>query len=464
MGKVIQGYTVSDPLIIDEETSEVLSTQEVKEYFNDLTNKLASIATSWLNNPQYTKQIRAKYKEKSKLKPQELVRQARIGSSQDMPTGYVQPYRLYKLASYMYGHAIMGWLAREHHDPTPPSITKKLEFGSVSGPLYCQREHEPGDSTISFWTIGPNQRKIRIFAPVPRRYRYMTSMSPSYQVKPDGTSVFVFAFKETVKQVKNLKNYSGIDIGIIKPFVSTITNEDGAVLNTVESDQDLYTVNRKISTNWEQIKELNEKIERRKALGLASPLLEQEILFKKRSILNKKHHGAKESARQAVLHARKHNAVIGMENLGFVGNKSGKWVRGQTQKWIKHFANKTGLPVINVDAAYTSHTCPECLTTNTKLSDRDVVCESCDKRTDRDVAASIEISRRCRDKVKATPKQPKKKKKKTRVAGVIHSPRTNITYPCSRRVGTGLLCSSIEQQWSVIAHVIKPINRFNRFY
>jgi len=108
-------------------------------------------------------------------------------------------------------------------------------------------------------------------------------------------------------------------------------------------------------------------------------------------------------SKQIVSYAVTHRRVIAVENLEGVRKPKSKikgyvnrsqWSFYQLMQFIRYKAALRGIPVIEVEPAYTSQNCSRCGQRNTP-DGKAYVCEHCGHKDHRDVNAAFNIAKRC---------------------------------------------------------------------
>lgn len=128
--------------------------------------------------------------------------------------------------------------------------------------------------------------------------------------------------------------------------------------------------------------------------------------FQSRRMTCENHRVSKTVVDYAALHRR----TIALEDLSFVRSKRSKirkyvqqnqWAFAQLEKFIKYKSALRGVPVVNVDPAYTSQACSRCGNIQ-KPDGKQYTCKSCGHRDHRDVNAAFNIARLGAEVVRAT--------------------------------------------------------------
>ena len=91
--------------------------------------------------------------------------------------------------------------------------------------------------------------------------------------------------------------------------------------------------------------------------------------------------------------------ALGIEQLDMFGGGAVKFRHGSTDDKIEHRCQRMSIPLVNVNPAGTTSTCPICHSKVKFLDDRIVECENCDWEDDRDCGSSPVIGARTLEKL-----------------------------------------------------------------
>lgn len=461
--KAHRGWSTRTFLTIDEGTGEVISHARAVDYFTSMIHDVTSIVTQWMGKTELL--ARVENSDEPRIKPAEMGRRLGIGSSKDIPDGYPQPYRLLKMAQDNYITTARSFLNSGVEGKQLPSRAGLwLRFGAADRQITSIALR---GQALEWRVLGPEKKWWIVTFPLPQRMGEPQRLSqPTIRLDRNEELFITLACEYQVNAPpRQTPRYVGVDLGRVIPYVATVTDSAGEVEAIHYASDAVVAANRKRLTAQAQCAALDKKVQQYEALG-RTDLVASALDEKHRQITamrRKEHAIAKETGREVVALAAQQNATLGMENLRWV-KRSGKWKHGATNAWVEHHARFATVRTTLVDPAYTSSTCPCCESAEeTYHSKRDVRCRKCRVSTDRDVAASVELSRRTRDKTGPTPKRPRKAPRRHHIAGEVNEVKHDNAPP-ARRVQVGGSCSH-DWQGSLHSRYESPITyRDHRFF
>ena len=224
----------------------------------------------------------------------------------------------------------------------------------------------------------------------------------------------------------------GVDVGITSFFtaavIDTVTKQ---IVYYIDGSAAVKEMTASCRATQKQIANLHKKTKKR-------PSIRREIQEQRSCLSNKKRELAILSAQEIVtLSYLFGNAPIAVEDLSWVPNTMahGRWNRGAFVSWITDYAARHGVPVLKVNSANTSQTCPNCGGSVSHTVWKLTYCSECGILWDRDVAASGVVAQRSVNyfsKVVATRRNHPKKVK--RIASRVPKPDRKKTSPTPKRL------------------------------
>lgn len=288
-------------------------------------------------------------------------------------------------------------------EATKPAPSKEFPL-SQADMNFCSKP-EVKDGYIYF-TLKLSKGKTTLKFKIPEKPRFTENVikfsRPTLIVKKNRV-VFVFSVFKHVEP-KKYQNTVGVDVGKKEGFVATSKIANGEKYSTpFHTSRQVNVLTKRIDNLYKELKALDRKIEVSKQYRhfRTAEKLEIERSRKRDKISAPKEKRAELEANQIVEIAHETGSGIALEDLTWVGGKSGTWERSLKQRKITDLARSNGIEVKKVSAKNTSQECPNCggkVTHNTKT--RKTTCRECQKRLDRDVLASRNIAERGRQKRK----------------------------------------------------------------
>ena len=280
-----------------------------------------------------------------------------------------------------------------------PSFNKKINLGAVDKQM--AKLFLEGNTLILQWKVWFNEYEFYFQLPDYVFKKNIIKFSlPTVRLNKQNELIFNFSVQESV--VPNIfdKQYAGIDLGRVEPYVMSVINKDGGIAAQYGASGRLKLLNNKRERLLKQSSQLFKKAKQYRALGLIekADVLDNERKFVRAAASRLVSPISWQAASEVSKKLAKHEvSVLGLEELGWaVGEKYGsKWAFARAQDAIEHSLARGGVKVRKVKARNTSQVCHKCgvgIVHDDKK--RTVFCGDCKTTLDRDLNASLNIVKR----------------------------------------------------------------------
>jgi transposase len=346
------------------------------------------------------------------LAPAELARQ--LGYKHDYKTlpGMVKGRsRVSRLAQSLLMSSYLSWANSQEENKGLPRAGRKIMLGATDSQLVSMRVNE---ENIQVWLKAwDKEYELRFHKPSYVRERAVYSWSlPTIRYNQTKQAwSYDFMIRETVdaRDPRDYKNTAGIDLGKVKPYQAVVVNHHGKVIAQYEASPRVKQLWDKVDKLTLELKHTRMRIGSYEARSIQNDKLER-LIFSARCVKHKRSRLKAELARlqASVLITRLSHlnvSVIHVEDLTWVqGSTYGsKWNHSAQQAALKQAAHRQGITLKRVSARDTSQLCHACHSLLKHHPGRRVHCPACDKTTDRDVNASINIALDLNNYKKNTP-------------------------------------------------------------
>lgn len=223
---------------------------------------------------------------------------------------------------------------------------------------------------------------------IPPRYCGKLAL-PTVRLK-DGEIFFDFAVSNPYQQRDLDQNtLVGVDLGQ-KHTATWVVVSDGKIIESHNDSHRVHSLENSVNATHRQVTFLHKKLNKRFSYKVWKELEQQ------RASLSRKHKElAKIVAQEIADTAYTYNCAVVVEDLSHIRNTmaTGRWNRGEVNRWLSHYAEQNGSRVLRVNSAYTSQNCFICGNRRKTMPNRVYAC-SCGFTADRDMNAAANIASR----------------------------------------------------------------------
>ena len=318
------------------------------------------------------------------------------------------------------GYVSAGW--KRTANDRPPTVPYRVNL-SFAGQQYA-KWLEPGTLAMvidGHWTA--------VGFSIPSRYCGKLAL-PTVRLK-DGELFFDFAVSNPYQQRDLNQDFLvGVDLGQ-NHTATWVVVSGGKIIESHDGSRRVHSLENKVNATHRQVIFLYKKLNKRFSYRVWKELEQQRA-----SLSRKRKELAKIVAQEIADTAYMYNCAVVVEDLSHIRNTmtTGRWNRGEVNRWLVHYVEQNGSRVLRVNAAYTSQNCFICGNRRKTTPNRIYAC-TCGFTADRDVNAAANIALRGNTaylKMIAT-----RKKSKRYVPGkpLRKSPKTHETlkHPGQRR-------------------------------
>lgn len=280
---------------------------------------------------------------------------------------------------------------------TKPTMPYRLNTGYSTGGRYARWE-----MSGSLRLVVDGTWYVFHFA-VPERYRKVDRIGlPTIQLVSNKVD-FHFAVETEYQQRDISTRYIvGVDVG--KNQYSTVVvwhAQNKSIVHQTTLSQRVHSLWNSIRASERQVRFLHQK-----------GRVKESVLHRSANIRKKRELAILVGQEIADIAYAWDNAVVSVEDLSWVKNtmQNGRWNRGELIKWVTHYVEQNGSRVVRVNANGTSQRCYGCNNKVVHVIYREVACDRCNTRIDRDVNAGANIARQAvKPAVKMTTTRKKSK-------------------------------------------------------
>ncbi|EEJ52914.1 Putative transposase DNA-binding domain [Mobiluncus mulieris] len=277
------------------------------------------------------------------------------------------------------GYVSAGW--KRTASDRPPTVPYRMNLGFAG--QYYAKWLEPGVLAMvidGHWVgVGFN---------IPPRYCGKLAL-PTVRLK-DGELFFDFAVSNPYQQRDLNQNFLvGVDLGQ-KHTATWVVISGGKIIESHDGSRRVHSLENKVNATHRQVIFLHKKLDKRFSYSVWKELEQQRA-----SLSRKRKELAKIVAQEIADTAYMYNCAVVVEDLSHIRNTmaTGRWNRGEVNRWLNHYVEQNGSRVLRVNAAYTSQNCFICGNRRKTTPGRIYAC-TCGFTADRDVNAAANIASR----------------------------------------------------------------------
>ncbi|MBB5847003.1 IS605 OrfB family transposase [Mobiluncus mulieris] len=277
------------------------------------------------------------------------------------------------------GYVSAGW--KRTANDRPPTVPYRMNLGFAG--QYYAKWLEPGVLAMvidGHWVgVGFN---------IPPRYCGKLAL-PTVRLK-DGELFFDFAVSNPYQQRDLNQNFLvGVDLGQ-KHTATWVVISGGKIIESHDGSRRVHSLENKVNATHRQVIFLHKKLDKRFSYSVWKELEQQRA-----SLSRKRKELAKIVAQEIADTAYMYNCAVVVEDLSHIRNTmaTGRWNRGEVNRWLNHYVEQNGSRVLRVNAAYTSQNCFICGNRRKTTPGRIYAC-TCGFTADRDVNAAANIASR----------------------------------------------------------------------
>lgn len=277
------------------------------------------------------------------------------------------------------GYVSAGW--KRTANDRPPTIPYLMNLG------FTDRNYtkwlEPG---VLAMVIGGHW--VAVGFNIPPRYCGKLAL-PTVRLK-DGELFFDFAVSNPYQQRDLNQNFLvGVDLGQ-KHTATWVVINCGKIIESHDGSHRVHSLENSVNATHRQVIFLHKKLDKRFSYSVWKELEQQRA-----SLSRKRKELAKIVAQEIADTAYTYNCAVVVEDLSHIRDTmaTGRWNRGEVNRWLNHYVEQNGSRVLRVNAAYTSQNCFICGSRRKFIPNRVYAC-TCGFTADRDVNAAANIAAR----------------------------------------------------------------------
>lgn len=277
------------------------------------------------------------------------------------------------------GYVSAGW--KRTANDRPPTVPYRMNLGFTD--QHYAKWLEPGVLAMvidGHWVaVGFN---------IPPRYCGKLAL-PTVRLK-DGEIFFDFAVSNPYQQRDLNQNFLvGVDLGQ-KHTATWVVVSDGKKIESHDGSRRVHSLENSVNATYRQVIFLHKKLDKRFSYSIWKELEQQRA-----SLSRKRKELAKIVAQEIADTAYMYNCAVVVEDLSHIRDTmaTGRWNRGEVNRWLSHYVEQNGSRVLRVNAAYTSQNCFICGSRRKSTPNRVYAC-TCGFTADRDVNAAANIASR----------------------------------------------------------------------
>ena len=277
------------------------------------------------------------------------------------------------------GYVSAGW--KRTANDRPPTVPYRMNLGFTD--QHYAKWLEPGVLAMvidGHWVaVGFN---------IPPRYCGKLAL-PTVRLK-DGEIFFDFAVSAPYQQRDLDQNFLvGVDLGQ-KHTATWVVVSGGKIIESHDGSRRVHSLENSVNATHRQVIFLHKKLDKRFSYSVWKELEQQRA-----SLSHKRKELAKIVAQEIADTAYLYNCAVVVEDLSHIRDTmaTGRWNRGEVNRWINHYVEQNGSRVLRVNAAYTSQNCFMCGNRRKSTPNRIYAC-TCGFTADRDVNAAANIATR----------------------------------------------------------------------
>ena len=277
------------------------------------------------------------------------------------------------------GYVSAGW--KRIANDRPPTVPYRMNL-SFAGQQYA-KWLEPGVLAMVI-----DGHWVAVKFNIPPRYCGKLAL-PTIRLK-DGELFFDFAVSAPYQQRDLDQNFLvGIDLGQ-KHTATWVVISDGKIIESHDGSHRIHSLENKVNATYRQVIFLYKKLNKRFSYRVWKELEQQRA-----SLSRKRKELAKIVAQEIANTAYMYNCAVVVEDLSHIRDTmaTGRWNRGEVNRWLSHYVEQNGSRVLRVNAAYTSQNCFICGNRRKTTPNRVYAC-TCGFIADRDVNAAANIALR----------------------------------------------------------------------
>ncbi|NMW82545.1 transposase [Mobiluncus curtisii] len=277
------------------------------------------------------------------------------------------------------GYVSAGW--KRTANDRPPTVPYCMNLGFTD--QQYAKWLEPG---VLAMVIGGHW--VAVGFNIPPRYCGKLAL-PTVRLK-DGELFFDFAVSNPYQQRDLNQNFLvGVDLGQ-KHTATWVVINGGKIIESHDGSRRVHSLENKVNATYRQVIFLHKKLDKRFSHSVWKELEQQRA-----SLSRKRKELAKIVAQEIADTAYTYNCAVVVEDLSHIRDTmaTGRWNRGEVNRWISHYVEQNGSRVLRVNAAYTSQNCFMCGNRRKYIPNRVYAC-TCGFTADRDVNAAANIATR----------------------------------------------------------------------
>ena len=277
------------------------------------------------------------------------------------------------------GYVSAGW--KRTANDRPPTVSYRMNLG-FAGQQYA-KWLEPGVLAMVI-----DGHWVAVSFSIPQRYCGKLAL-PTVRLK-DGELFFDFAVSNPYQQRDLDQNFLvGVDLGR-KHTATWVVVSGGKIIEIHDGSRRVHSLENKVNATYRQVIFLYKKLDKRFSYSIWKELEQQRA-----SLSRKRKELAKIVAQEIADTAYLYNCAVVVEDLSHIRDTmaTGRWNRGEVNRWLSHYVEQNGSRVLRVNAAYTSQNCFICGNRRKTTPNRIYAC-TCGFTIDRDVNAAANIATR----------------------------------------------------------------------
>ena len=277
------------------------------------------------------------------------------------------------------GYVSAGW--KRTANDRPPTVPYRMNL-SFAGQQYA-KWLEPGVLAMVI-----DGHWVAVGFSIPPRYCGKLAL-PTIRLK-DGELFFDFAVSNPYQQRDLDQNFLvGVDLGQ-KHTATWVVISDGKIVESHDGSHRVHSLENSVNATHRQVIFLYKKLDKQFSYKVWKELEQQRA-----SLSRKRKELAKIVAQEIAGTAYMYNCAVVVEDLSHIRDTmaTGRWNRGEVNRWLNHYVEQNGSRVLRVNAAYTSQNCFICGSRRKFIPNRVYAC-SCGFTADRDVNAAANIATR----------------------------------------------------------------------
>ena len=223
---------------------------------------------------------------------------------------------------------------------------------------------------------------------IPPRYCGKLAL-PTVRLK-DGELFFDFAVSNPYQQRDLNQDFLvGVDLGQ-NHTATWVVVSGGKIIESHDGSRRVHSLENSVNATYRQVIFLHKKLDKRFSYSTWKELEQQRA-----SLSRKRKELAKIVAQEIADTAYMYNCAVVVEDLSHIRDTmaTGRWNRGEVNRWLAHYVEQNGSRVLRVNAAYTSQNCFICGNRRKSTPNRVYAC-TCGFTADRDVNAAANIATR----------------------------------------------------------------------